>query len=88
MDARAQYSTLINNGIKLGQSFNNAIKLAINGRPGPTHLDVTADTFAAEIEIDEKTIKKIYRMTTSGDPDSIKEAAELIAARAQYLACC
>ena len=78
-DGMTKYSTLVNNGIKLGQSFNNAIKLAINGRPGPTHLDVTADTFAAEIEVDEKIIKKIYRISTSGDPASIKEAAELLA---------
>jgi len=78
-DGMTKYSTLVNNGNKLGQSFNNAIKLALNGRPGPTHLDITADTFAAEIEVDEKTIKKIIRIPTSGDPDSIKKAAELIA---------
>jgi acetolactate synthase-1/2/3 large subunit len=78
-DGMTKYSTLVNNGIKLGQSFNNAIKLALNGRQGPTHLDVTADTFAAEIEVDENIIKKINRITTSGDPDSIKEAADLLA---------
>ncbi len=78
-DGMTKYSTLVNNGIKLGQSFNNAIKLALNGRPGPTHLDVTADTFAAEIEVDEKIIKKINRISTSGDPNSIKETADLLA---------
>jgi acetolactate synthase-1/2/3 large subunit len=78
-DGMTKYSTLVNNGIKLGQSFNNAIKLALNGRPGPTHLDVTADTFAAEIEVNETIIKKINRITTSGDPSSLKEAAELLA---------
>ena len=78
-DGMTKYSTLVNTGIKLGQSFNNAIKLAINGRPGPVHLDITADTFASEIEVDEKTIKKIIRLSTTGDPETISQAAELLA---------
>ena len=78
-DGMTKYSTLVNNGIKLSQSFNNAIKLALNGRPGPVHLDITADTFASEIEINEKTIKKITRLPTIGDPTAIKQAAKLIA---------
>lgn len=78
-DGMTKYSTLVNNGIKLGQSFNNAIKLALNGRPGPVHLDITADTFASEIEINEKTIKKINRLPTIGDSEAIKRAAALLA---------
>ena len=78
-DGMTKYSTLVNNGIKLNQSFNNAIKLALNGRPGPVHLDITADTFASEIEVDEKAIKKISRMPMGGDPESIKKASELLA---------
>ena len=78
-DGMTKYSTLVNNGIKLSQSLNNAIKLAINGRQGPVHLDITADTFASEIDIDEKTIKKINRLPTIGDPEAIKNAAELLA---------
>jgi len=77
-DGMTKYSTLVNNGIKLGQSFNNAIKLALNGRPGPVHLDITADTFASEQEANEKTIKKIKRLPTIGDPKAIKQAAELL----------
>jgi acetolactate synthase-1/2/3 large subunit len=78
-DGMTKYSTLVNNGIKLSQSFNNAIKLALNGRPGPVHLDITADTFASEIEVNEKAIKKISRMPMGGDPESIKKASELLA---------
>jgi acetolactate synthase-1/2/3 large subunit len=77
-DGMTKYSTLVNNGIKLGQSFNNAIKLAINGRPGPVHLDITADTFASQIDIDESAIKKINRIPMNGDPEAIKTAAELL----------
>ncbi|MBD3172347.1 thiamine pyrophosphate-binding protein, partial [Candidatus Bathyarchaeota archaeon] len=65
-DGLTKYSTLVNNGIKLNQSFNNAIKLALNGRPGPVHLDITADTFASEVDVDEKLIKKINRIPMSG----------------------
>ncbi len=77
-DGMTKYTTLVNNGVKLGQAFNNAIKLALNGRPGPVHLDITADTFASEIEVDEKTITKIKRIPMYGDPESIKEAAKIL----------
>ena len=78
-DGLTKYSTLVNNGIKLNQSFNNAIKLALNGRPGPVHLDITADTFASEVDVDGKLIKKINRIPMSGPPSSIREAAETLA---------
>jgi acetolactate synthase-1/2/3 large subunit len=77
-DGMTKYSTLVNNGIKLVQAFNNAIKLALNGRPGPVHLDITADTFASEVEVDEKTVKKINRIEMNGSIDSIKEASSLL----------
>lgn len=73
-----KYSTLVNNGIKLGQSFNNAIKLSLNGRPGPVHLDITADTFASDVEVEEGIVKKIYRIPMNGDPEAIKEATRLL----------
>lgn len=78
-DGLTKYSTLVNNGIKLNQSFNNAIKLALNGRPGPVHLDITADTFASEVDVDGRLIKKINRIPMSGAPSSIREAAEMLA---------
>lgn len=78
-DGLTKYSTLVNNGIKLNQAFNNAIKLALNGRPGPVHLDITADTFASEVDVDEKLIKKINRIPMGGSPSSISEAAETLA---------
>ena len=77
-DGMTKYSTLVNNGIKLEQSFNNAIKLAINGRPGPVHLDITADTFASEIEVEERMIKNIKRIPMYGDPEAIAKAAKLL----------
>ena len=77
-DGMTKYSTRVNNGIKLSQSFNNAIKLALNGRPGPVHLDITADTFASTIDVDENNVKKINRMPMNGDLGSIKEAAKLL----------
>lgn len=78
-DGMSKYSTRVSAAEKLHDAFRNAIRLALNGRPGPVHLDIMAHTFASEIDVDEKMLEeKIVRIPTDGHGASIQKAAELI----------
>ncbi len=77
-DGLTKYSVMVNNGIKLHQSFNNALKLSINGRPGPTHIDITADTFASAVEVNETSFIKHSRIPMGGAPKLVRDAADLL----------
>ncbi len=73
-----KYSTLVTRSDKLLQSFRNALRHSLNGRPGPAHLDITADSFATEVEIEESRISKIERIPIAGTKENIEKAATLI----------
>jgi acetolactate synthase-1/2/3 large subunit len=77
-DGATKYSSLIFDGGKIEEGFRRAIKEAINGRPGPVHLDITANTFTDDIDIDEGFLTPIQRFPVSGDPLLIEEAAEIL----------
>jgi len=77
-DGMTKYSTLVFDVGKLEQSFRKALTQALNGRPGPTHLDVTANTFAAEVDVDSSVFKPVNSYSMSGDKASIARAADLV----------
>lgn len=78
-DGMTKYSTRVFSASKLREAFRNAARVAVNGRPGPTHLDVFTDVFAAEIEIKEGALsEKNDRYSLSGESEAIVKAAELL----------
>ena len=77
-DGMTKYSTLVFDVGKLDQAFRKALTQAINGRPGPTHLDITANTFGAEVDVNSTVFNPVKKYSMSGDPESISKAAELI----------
>jgi acetolactate synthase I/II/III large subunit len=78
-DGLTKYSTRVLSTGKLHEAFRNALRIALNGRPGPTHLDIMAHVFASEIDTDESTLQeKVERIPTDGHRESIQKAAELI----------
>lgn len=77
-DGLTKYSTLVFDVSKLAQSFRKALMQALNGRQGPTHLDVTANTFAAEVEVERNVFRPISIYSMNGDRASIARAADLI----------
>jgi acetolactate synthase-1/2/3 large subunit len=77
-DGITKYSTLVSRGSGIDRAFRNAVVEAKNGRPGPSHLDITADTFAAEVEIDSSKVRKFERIPSGALAEEIADAAELL----------
>ncbi len=78
-DGITKYSERVLTGDKVRESFRNAMRLAINGRPGPVHLDVMANILASDVEIEENQLnEKVSRIPTTAAPSDIEKAAELV----------
>jgi acetolactate synthase-1/2/3 large subunit len=78
-DGMTKYSTRVSSASRLADAFRNAYRQAINGRPGPAHLDIMAHVFLAETEVDSDSFQeKIARFPMSGHRESIAKAADLI----------
>jgi len=74
-----KYSERISNVDKVKEAMRNAYRLAINGRPGPVHLDIMANVFASELDIQELELnKKINRLPTLAASNDVEEAAKII----------
>jgi thiamine pyrophosphate-dependent acetolactate synthase large subunit-like protein len=56
-DAISKYSTRVYSGLKLHEALRNALRVSINGRPGPSHLDIMSEVFATKIEIEEDWLR-------------------------------
>ena len=65
---------------RLPRILRRAFQIATTGRPGPVHIDVPMDVqgAVADVELPEPTRTRAGSRPT-GDPDSIDEAAELLA---------
>jgi acetolactate synthase-1/2/3 large subunit len=57
-DGMSKYSTRVLSTGRLHEAFRNALRLALNGRPGPAHLDIMAHVFATEIDADEGALQE------------------------------
>ena len=77
-DGMTKYSSMIFDTGKLKEGFMRALKEAINGRQGPVHLDITANTFAEETDIELNKIHAVNRLNLHGDSNLIREATELL----------
>jgi acetolactate synthase-1/2/3 large subunit len=65
---------------RLPRILRRAFQIATTGRPGPVHIDVPMDVqgAVADVELPEPTRTRAKGRPT-GDPDSVDEAAELLA---------
>jgi acetolactate synthase-1/2/3 large subunit len=78
-DGMTKSSERVLNINKLRESFRNALRLSVNGRPGPVHLDVMANIFTAEIEINEQQLKEeVQRFRTVAPDSEVKKAADFL----------
>lgn len=74
-----KYSDRVLSAGKLRDGIRNALRLALNGRPGPVHIDVMANIFAAEVVIDENNLTEtIQRMSTEAPAENVEKAVGLI----------
>jgi len=76
-----KHSYLLKNAEEVALTFKQAFHLAITGRPGPVVIDVPKDISNAKAEFtwpDDLELPH-YNPPTTGDPDKIEEAADLIA---------
>lgn len=74
-----KYSERVLNVDKLRDGFRNAMRLALNGRPGPVHLDIMAHILASEAKINDNLLnERTRRLPTMASPQDIEKAAELI----------
>lgn len=65
---------------QLPRILRRAFQIAVTGRPGPVHVDVPMDVqgAAADVEIPDPATSRTHSRP-GGDPDSIAEAADLLA---------
>jgi acetolactate synthase-1/2/3 large subunit len=78
-DGLSKYSTRVFSVAKLHESLRNTLRVSLNGRPGPAHLDIMAEVFAAEVEVDENSVKeKMRRYASGGQKEAIEKAAQLL----------
>ncbi len=70
----------VNRAEKLPETMLKAYKLAVTGRPGPVHLDVTQDAFAEQVDVTlpERVDRFLPLSRPRGDADATKRAAELL----------
>jgi acetolactate synthase-1/2/3 large subunit len=78
-DGITKYSVRVHSGTKLHEALRNALRLSINGRPGPCHIDVMSEVFAGEFEVEASWfLERAVRHPSAGDVDSIREASRLL----------
>lgn len=82
MKAVCKWNAVVHQWERIPEIIRSAFREAMTGRPGPVHVDVSADLIA--MEADDSDLKFLepyqYRPTTIGpSPEQIDEAAELIA---------
>jgi len=78
-DGMSKYTTRVFSVNKLHEALRNALRVALNGRPGPVHLDIMAQIFAAEIEMNKAALsEQIERYPVAGEKGSIDKASDLI----------
>lgn len=72
----------VNRADKLPEILLKAYKLAVTGRPGPVHIDITQDAFAERIDVDlpERMEPYLPSGRTRGDADATSRAIELLLA--------
>ncbi len=78
-DGVTKYSTRVFSIDKLEDACRNALRLAVNGRPGPVHLDIMAQIFAAEVNQGASARgRRIKRYPLSCPREPVREAANLL----------
>lgn len=80
MEPITKQSFVVNDVERLPRVLRRAFQIALEGRPGPVHVDVPMDVqgAAADVELpDPKTARSHSR--PGGDPEHVTEAAELLA---------
>jgi acetolactate synthase-1/2/3 large subunit len=78
-----KYARFVDRAERMAFYVHEALAMATSGRPGPVHLTVPIDVLEAEVDpadvIRTHAGSDEVRQQASGDPDLVREAAELIA---------
>jgi acetolactate synthase I/II/III large subunit len=76
-----KYAVTVKDSGRLVQEFVNAYSAAVNGRPGPTLIDIPRDVMTEDVPEAEETMPEPRFIKPLPEPsiDSVKEAARLIA---------
>jgi acetolactate synthase-1/2/3 large subunit len=78
-DGITKYSVRVHSGAKLHEAVRNALRLSINGRPGPCHIDVMSEVLAGEFEVETSWIsERAVRYSSGADETAVREASELL----------
>jgi acetolactate synthase-1/2/3 large subunit len=73
-----KHSMRISNAGRLADMLSSALRTAINGRPGPVHVDIPADVFSAEVSDQRVTV--VERFSSVPPVGKLTEMATLLAA--------
>ena len=74
-----KYSDRITSVDKVKESMRNAYRLAINGRPGPVHLDFMANVFAGDLDTKEIELSEVInRLPAPAASSEVEKAAKQI----------
>jgi acetolactate synthase-1/2/3 large subunit len=74
-----KWSVLVTRPDSIPEVMRRAFRIMLTGRKGPVHIDIAQDVIRSEIEAEIRPPQK-YRpvCVVRGDPDRIKEAAQLL----------
>ncbi|MFC7157550.1 thiamine pyrophosphate-binding protein [Halomarina halobia] len=80
MEPVTKRSIVVDSVEQLPRALRRAFQIALSGRPGPVHVDIPMDVqgAVADVELPEPTTSRPHSRP-GGDPDSVAEAAELLA---------
>jgi acetolactate synthase-1/2/3 large subunit len=78
-DGLTKYSSRVFSANKIMEASLSALRLAVNGRPGPVHLDVMADAFAAETDkAGSGPESRVRRYTAAAPVEIVREIFDLL----------
>ncbi|NHN47870.1 thiamine pyrophosphate-binding protein [Halostella sp. JP-L12] len=80
MEPITKQSFVVDDVERLPRILRRAFQMALEGRPGPVHVDVPMDVQgnAADVELPDPTTSRSHSRP-GGDPEHVEEAADLIA---------
>jgi acetolactate synthase-1/2/3 large subunit len=78
-DGITKYATRVYSGMKLHEALRNALRASLNGRPGPSHLDIMSEVLATKFDAEESWLKeRIERYPLAAGQELVQKAAQLL----------
>jgi acetolactate synthase-1/2/3 large subunit len=66
-DGMSKYASRVYTGAKLHETLRNALRVSLNGRQGPSHIDIMSEVLATKFEVEENWLtERVERYPSAG----------------------